>query len=247
MFDEVTLVLCEGPHMASQIAKLGCDPDKISVHRLGVRLAELPHRLRHKSSTHPRFLMAGSFREKKGLVDGLTALGRLAESRPEEQWSLTIVGGPGEHSEGNAIAAQLTEISRRYDIEDRISYTGFLSHAQLIEEADRHDIFICPSVTASNGDTEGGAPVVMIEMAAMGLPVIATRHCDMPTVLAKKNRELLVPERDGDALLRSIKWLLDCPEAWPEFGADNRAHCGLKFDHVAQANRLAAIYDAVSG
>jgi colanic acid/amylovoran biosynthesis glycosyltransferase len=245
MFDEVSRVLCEGPHMASEIAKLGCDPAKISVHRLGVRLAELPYRARHQSSTAPRFLMAGSFREKKGLVDGLTALGRLSDSRPQDHWSLTIVGGPGEHREGKAIAGQLTEIGRRYNIEDRISYTGFLSHAELIKEAEQHDIFICPSVTASNGDTEGGAPVVMIEMAAMGLPVIATRHCDMPTVLGEKNRSLLVSEGDGDALLQSIEWLFDHPEVWPEFGADNRARSNLKFDHAVQAIRLAAIYDAV--
>ena len=34
--------------------------------------------------------------------------------------------------------------------------------------------------------------------------------------------------------------------AWPELGADNRAHCDREFDHVAQAVRLAAIYDAVT-
>lgn len=243
MFDEVTRILCEGPHMASNIAKLGCDPAKISVHRLGVRLADLPYRERHKNSTSPRFLMAGSFRQKKGFVEGLTALARFHKSRPQEQWSLTIVGGPGEHSEGKAIADQLTGIGRRYNIDDRISYTGFLSHAELIEVASKHDIFLCPSVTAANGDTEGGAPVVMIEMAAMGLPVLATQHCDMPLVLGEKNREILVPERDEDALLLSIEWLFDHPETWSELGADNRAHCGQEFDHVAQAVRLAAIYD----
>ena len=66
-------------------------------------------------------------------------------------------------------------------------------------------------------------------------------------VHGKKNRELLVPERDGDALLQSINWLFDNPDAWPEFGTDNRTHCSLKFDHGAQAIRLATIYDAVTG
>jgi len=247
MFDEVTGVLCEGPHMASNIAKLGCDPAKITVHRLGVRLADLPYQARQESSIAPRFLMAGSFREKKGLVEGLTALGKFSESRPHDRWSLTIVGGPGAHREGNAIAGQLTEIGRRYNIEERISYTGFLSHKELIEVASQQDIFLCPSVTAANGDTEGGAPVTMIEMAAMGLPVIATRHCDMPSVLGKNNQQFLVPEQDGDALLQSIESLFDRPDIWPILGADNRAHCESNFDHVAQAIRLSAIYDAATG
>lgn len=245
MFDEVSLVLCEGPHMASEIARLGCDPDKISVHRLGVRLADLPCAARARRRPL-RFLMAGRYREKKGLVDGLRALCNLSRSRPQEDWRLTIVGGPGNCSEGARIAGELRETAMRYKLADRISFSGILSHAELIAQAQRHDVFLCPSVTSSNGDTEGGAPVVMIEMAAMGLPVIGTRHCDMPQALGAKNRALLVGERDPDALTRSIEWLLDHPDSWSEISADNRSHCETHFDHVEQGERLARLYDRVT-
>ena len=247
MFAEVTRVLCEGEHMAAEVARLGCDPAKISVHRLGVRLDDLPFAERTGTAGPVRFLMAGSFREKKGLTDGMLALAELAGRRPDVDWQLTIVGGPGVSPLGESIARELRNIAQRHDVADRVTYPGFLSHAELTATAADHDVFLCPSVTAPDGDTEGGAPVVMIEMAAMGMPVAATAHCDMPGVLAPRNREMLVDEHDVAALGNALEWLVDHRDAWAAIGRENRAHCEAQFDHRVQGRRLAQVYDAVAG
>ena len=60
---------------------------------------------------------------------------------------------------------------------------GYVSRETLREEAYEHDVFLAPSVTASNGDTEGGAPVAIIEMSASGMPIVSTNHCDIPSVV----------------------------------------------------------------
>ena len=64
----------------------------------------------------------------------------------------------------------------------------------------KHDVFLAPSVTASNGDTEGGAPVAIIEMAASGMPIVSTRHCDIPSVVLDGVTGLLAAERDSEGL-----------------------------------------------
>ncbi|MEL7447576.1 MAG: glycosyltransferase [Pseudomonadota bacterium] len=243
MFDEVDRVLCEGPHMADEIHALGCPREKLTVQRLGVDVGSLPFRTRKPGDGPIRFLMAGSFREKKGLPDGLLALARLHARQGLPDWQLTIAGGAGSSEEGAAIEQQLKTIASDHAIEDRVRYAGFVQHSELIALGQSHDVFLCPSVRASNGDTEGGAPVVMIEMAALGLPVLGTTHCDMPYTLGELNRSMLVAEKDVDALSLAVQTLVEAPQLWPQIGEQNRHHCETSFDAFKQGQSLSAIYD----
>ena len=63
LFRQVDRVLCEGPHMAQRIQDLGCSPEKVEIHRLGVRLGEILFAqglgmgaLLSASCWHPRFV-----------------------------------------------------------------------------------------------------------------------------------------------------------------------------------------------
>ena len=54
LFDKVDLILCEGPHMAKQIIKLGCVEERIKVHHLGVETHSIkisPKTLESESAT----------------------------------------------------------------------------------------------------------------------------------------------------------------------------------------------------
>ena len=44
----------------------------------------------------------------------------------------------------------------------------------------RHNVLICPSKHAPDGDAEGGLPFVITEAMALGLLCIGSRHCDIP-------------------------------------------------------------------
>ncbi len=95
LFDQVSLVLCEGEHMAGRVADLGCPLSKLRVHHLGVRLDRLPFRYRSwdPSAGEPlRVLIAAQFREKKGIPYAIDALGRAAASVPIE---VTVIGDAG--------------------------------------------------------------------------------------------------------------------------------------------------------
>jgi colanic acid/amylovoran biosynthesis glycosyltransferase len=109
----------------------------------------------------------------------------------------------------------------------------------LLEEAYRHHVFLSPSVTASDGDTEGGAPIALIEMAATGMPVVSTRHADIPEVLGDG---LLAPERDVDGLVACLRQLIDAPGSWESRAAVDRARVEREFDATIQGRALAAIY-----
>jgi colanic acid/amylovoran biosynthesis glycosyltransferase len=242
LFAEAALVLCEGPHMAETLRALGCPEDRLQVHRLGVDVGSIPFRARARPEGRAlRVLMAASFREKKGLPDAVEALGLLV--RDGREVSATLIGG-GRDAEALREARRIHDAIGRHGLGGRIRLLGYVPHARLAEEAERHDVFLSPSRTAANGDAEGGAPVAIIEMAAAGLPVVSTRHCDIPFVLAEPNRRLLAPERDPEALAAAITDLLQAD--WGVLTAANRALVAREMDGPTQAGRLADLYARVA-
>lgn len=238
MFAGASAVLCEGPRMAADVAALGCDPERVVVHPLGVDLEALPaFRPRSWDGSRPlRVLLAGSFREKKGLPDAMDALGALV--RAGVPLTATLIGdaAPGDDAE----KGRILDAIRRNDLDRRVRLLGFQPHGVLLEEAEGHDVFLSPSVTAADGDCEGGAPVAIIEMAAIGMPILSTLHCDIPTVVAEPNRRLLVPERDPAALADACVRLADAD--WTAIAQANRALVEADFSCGVQGERLARIY-----
>ncbi|MCX7907148.1 MAG: glycosyltransferase [Bacteroidetes bacterium] len=240
LFAQAALVLCEGPHMAARIAELGCPPRKIRVHHLGVSLERLPFAPRRWHPGQPlRVLIAASFREKKGIPYALEALGLLQREVPLE---ITLVGGADGSWRSQRERLRIERVIRRYGLGRIMRRPGFLSHRALLEEAYRHHVFLAPSVTAHDGDSEGGAPVVLIEMAATGMPVVSTWHADIPEVIVARETGLLAPERDPEALAEQIRWLLRHPERWEAIARAARARIEAEFNAIKQGRRLAELY-----
>lgn len=235
LFEHVDLVLCEGEHMSSEVVLLGCPPDKVRVHRLGIRLEDLQFRPRSRSSGQPyRVLMAASFREKKGFPYGLKALQRLLA---EVDLELTIIGD-GSPEERSFVQETISALG----LTRKVRLLGMVPRAQLVDEAYQHHVFLSPSVTATNGDTEGGAPVSIIEMMATGMPVVSTFHCDIPNVVVHETTGFLAPERDVDGLVVQLRRAF-CSEAnWSILGAAARRRVETEFDAQRQGPRLMERY-----
>lgn len=235
LLSSVDLVLCEGPHMASRVIELGLSPERVRVQHLGVERAELAFKPRRWRSGEPlRVLMAASFREKKGLPYAIEALGRL--DLPIE---LTIIGDASEDPRSHPEKKMILEVLAYTGLASATKLMGYQPHAVMLKEAYKAHVFISPSLTAADGDTEGGAPVSLIEMAATGMPVISTLHCDIPEVVVQ--REWLAPERDVDGLVGILRRLIDTPDWTPQLRA-GRIHVEQEFDVRVQAGRLADAY-----
>jgi colanic acid/amylovoran biosynthesis glycosyltransferase len=128
----------------------------------------------------------------------------------------------------------------------KVRLTGFLTHEELLVEAYRHHVFLSPSVVSADGDIEGGAPVTIIEMAATGMMVVSTRHCDIPYVIKDGETGFLANERDVDGLVEHLHWLNDNPESWEKVAIAARTHIERDFNARDQGMRLAAVYKSLS-
>ncbi len=230
LFEVGDLFLVEGQHMQQRLVDLGCPREKIQIQRIAINVADMPWRPRQKIEGRPPVvLFAGRFTEKKGLLYALAALDQL--KREGKSFEFRIVGdGP------------MTEQVRRTIAErEMASYThllGFLEYKSYLRELGKADIFLNPSVTAADGDTEGGAPTTILEAQAMGVPIVATYHCDIPNIVSQGRSALLVKERNSAELADTLRHLLDHPEEWETMGRIGREFVQKFHDIKLEVNRL---------
>jgi O-antigen/teichoic acid export membrane protein/glycosyltransferase involved in cell wall biosynthesis len=246
LFDAGDLFLVEGGHMRGRLVALGCPAEKALVHHIGVDVAAIPFRARVPDpSGEIRILAAATFTEKKGLPYAVEAVGLVQRARPDWKLRLTIIG---DARGGEADAEEKRKILRAIDdfgLADRVALLGFQPQSVLHEQFQKHHIFLSPSVTARDGNTEGGAPVSIIEASASGMPVVATRHCDIPEVVVDGVTGLLAPERDAEALAAALERLVGDPALWARLGLAGRRHIENEYDLAKLGPRLEEAYDAV--
>jgi len=240
MFSQLDAILCEGPHMKGRIVEMGCPDNKVLVHHLGVALDEIPFRARRWRSGEPlKVLIAASFREKKGIPFALEALSQLRRIVPLE---VTIIGDANAEPRNQQEKRNILSTIQKTGLGGVVRMLGYQPSRVLFEEAYRHHVYLAPSVTAVDGDTEGGAPVALIEMLATGMMVVSTNHCDIPEVLAHGAVGLMAAERDLEGLYSRLLQLVDAPEAWEARATAGRAHVQEQFDAKVQGLRLARQY-----
>jgi len=239
MSDIVDQILCEGPFMAQSIEDLGLDSSKIKIYRLGIDLEKIRFVPRkYLPNEKLRFLIAGTFREKKGVPYALEALGLF--SRKNGNIEITIIGDANETEREQLEKQRILEKVKEWDLYKNVRLLGYQPYDILLKEAYEHHIFISPSVTSEDGDVEGGAPVTIIEMAASGMPIVSTTHCDIPFVLSERNKDYLVGERDSRAICEAIDRLIK--SGWDELVVSNRLFIERELDIRNQSQRLYQIY-----
>jgi len=245
MFDRASAVLCEGPHMADQIMAQGGRPEQMRIFRLGIALDQFPYRPRAWAAPEPlRVLIAGRFVEKKGMPYAIDALARIASRVPLE---VHLVGDANDSIASQAEKLRIADAIERGDFTGRVFRHGMIPYGSLIELAYHCHVFLSPSVRAADGDTEGGAPVALTEMAASGMPIVSTTHCDIPYAMGGSDNAWLAPERDADALAGLLLKLVENPDTWRPVLDRARAHVENNYDVVQQGERLAEIYREVIG
>jgi colanic acid/amylovoran biosynthesis glycosyltransferase len=244
LFSQAHLFLCEGSHMARCIVGLGCPDHKVLVHHLGVDISKLEFVPRQwRSGETLRVFIAASFREKKGIPIAIHALAIIARDIRVE---LTIVGDAGSSPDDQKEKASIMEALSSTGLIDCTRLLGYQPHNVMLRESLEHHIFLQPSITASDGDTEGGAPVSIIEMMATGMPVVATTHCDIPEVVGPAFAHLLAPERDVEQLAGRIRLLLSDPDSWAALLKSGRDHIEREYNLEIQVNRLVNIYEGIN-
>lgn len=239
LFAEGELFLAEGAYMAQALVGLGCLADRVNVQHLGVDLDGMPFVSQaERDDEEPVVLTYAVFREKKGLIYALRAFAKVVPTYPSAQ--LRMIGdGP--------LRGELEAEIGKLGLSDRVVLLGLLSHEDALEELKRATVLLYPSVTAADGDTEGGAPVALLEAQAVGTPVVSSLHADIPEILPNETCGLLFSERDVKGLASGLDALLGSAHLREELAWAGRVHVETEHNLSIQAEKLEQIYDTVLG
>ncbi|MFQ5787591.1 MAG: glycosyltransferase, partial [Thermodesulfobacteriota bacterium] len=192
-----------------KLIELGCDEKRIVVHRMGIDVNKFKYCEKKIKSGEPiNILSVGRLVEKKGYEYAFKSIARIAKTRKYIEY---LVAGEGSLKE--TLACLISELG----IEKNSKLLGELSRDEIIKLYEEAHIFILASVTANDNDQEG-IPVVLMEAQAVGLPIVSTHHTGIPEVVSDGKSGFLVPERDEDALVEKLQYLIEHPELWPEMG-----------------------------
>lgn len=241
LFAQGAAVVAEGSTMLRRLEELGLPAAKARLIRnpSPVETLEFAPRRRPDAGAPIRMVFVGRFVEKKGLRHALNALAAL---RPEfPRLRLDIVGGGELEADLRARAERLGLLA---GAEPAAVFHGPLSYGDLAEVMRAADFMIAPSVTATDGDNEGGAPNILLDAQAMGLPIVATTHCDIPEFTAPGRSALLAPEGDAAALADRVRELLLAPERadWGAMGRAGRAHVEAHFSTARVIREIESLY-----
>jgi colanic acid/amylovoran biosynthesis glycosyltransferase len=236
-----SLFLVEGPAMADKVLGLGAPERIVKVLRLGIDTTAIPFLPRSPDPDgRVVVLMAGRPVEKKGHWYGLLAFERICRDFPHVVLRM-IIGGRTPRE--NEHVLRMRRFIEDKGIVDKVEWCGFLSYDRYLEAIRSAHIFLQPSVLAEDGDAEGGAPVTITELSASGMPVVATRHCDIPQIVLDGRSGLLAEERDVDGLATLLARICASPQTWEGMGRAGRAHVEERFDIRKQVRDLERSYE----
>lgn len=231
MFEQAFAVLCEGPAMAKRVAALGCSEERLRVVRLPADAHGLAY-VRRRADDDFLVVMAGRWAAKKGFDTGIRAFARAFKGLGEAR--LLMVGGGEEESRYRAIVAE-ERIGRQVEWAGRLPFERFMT------EIGRARVALYPSRSAPDGDSEGGAPVTLIESQWLGVPSLVADHDDLAWVAAPQGAVIL-SSTDIDGWAEALRGLHDDPGRLERMGAASSTF--VRAHHSPAANLAAreAIY-----
>ncbi|AWO01172.1 hypothetical protein DLD77_05440 [Chitinophaga alhagiae] len=233
LFHKAARIIVEGEFMKGKIVELGCPAHKVAVVRIGIPLGDIPfsYRKRPVGGEPLRILMCANFYPKKGFLRALEAF-RIMLGKGFSFQAQIVGSGPQEQ--------QMKEYVNANGLASRVTFLGSRTLPQIYQLSQNMHLFFHPSETAPDGGSEGGAPTIILEMQALGLPVIATTHADIPHIIPEANH-FLAAEYDAKGLVQQFERLL----AMDDWNA--LSDRGLKFvteyhSNIACAARLEELY-----
>ncbi len=173
-------------------------------------------------------LFAGRHGERKGVLQLVSALARLAEDR---SWHATLAGD-GAFEETRTSASEL-------GIGDRVTIPGWLGATEMEALMRKADILALPSF-------DENLPLSVVEAFADGVAVISTPVGAIPEIVTNDETGLLVAPGDVDGLADALRRLVHDRELRRRLARNARRVFESRLELAGYADRLVATWRQVA-
>ncbi|SEJ58873.1 colanic acid/amylovoran biosynthesis glycosyltransferase [Cyclobacterium xiamenense] len=219
-------------YLKGKIIKLGFPEERIKTIPLGVDVSDYNIlKVKNKKTGH-KLLTVARLVEKKGVYYGIMAFSQLKNKNKELEYH--IVGD-------GLLSDRLKELIEELGLGECVFLHGAKNKEEIFQFYRDADVFVLPSITASDGNTEGQG-LVLQEAQLMELPIVSTFHNGIPEGVVEDETGFLVPERDIDALSEKIGTLLANEQLRTEMGKKGRDLVLERFDNRKLVEELSEYY-----
>lgn len=185
-------------HLLSMASDAGWQARKISLLRCGIELPAFPYREPGPAAVPARLLCVARLVEKKGHEILLQAVSQMV--RGGTPVHLTLAGSGPMHDRLLAMVGEL-------GLEGSVEFLGTVPQIHIPKLMHDSDALVLASRVAEDGDRDG-LPVVMVEAAALGLPVVGTEVSGIPELVTEQSgwtSEPDDPAKFAEAIRSSIE------------------------------------------
>jgi PEP-CTERM/exosortase A-associated glycosyltransferase len=234
--DAVTTI-CEG--LRKDIVARGIPADKVTVIPNAVDLdkfalggsadLQLKEKLGLAGSRLIGFI--GSFYAYEGLDVLLRAVPKLSARMPDLR-VLLVGGGPQD--------AQLRQLAKDLDIEDKVVFTGRVPHDQVNAYYDLLDVLVYPRLPMRLTDLV--TPLKPLEAMAQGRVLAASDVGGHLELIADGKTGVLFRANDADSLVEKVGALLESQQQWPALRSAGRAYVETERNWPVSVARYKNIY-----
>jgi L-malate glycosyltransferase len=171
--------------------------------------------------------------KKYGIEYLIKAFHTVKKRNTDKQLKLLIVGkGSQEHF--------LKQLVKNLDIENDVTFTGFIDHRDVPKYHNMLDIFV--SVSIDDSESFG---VAILEAGACGKPVIVSDVGGLPEVVVNGETGFVVESKNSDAIASSICKLIDDPELRVSMGNNGRKRVQELYNWNDSVKIMISVYDSL--
>jgi glycosyltransferase involved in cell wall biosynthesis len=233
LWEQASLFLCVSEFIRERALDKGFPATKLRVQYIGVDERLFASAPQSSSLSEKKVLFVGRLVEKKGCQYLIEAMQRVQATTHNVR--LTIIGdGP--------LRSSLEK--KALDLGVAVDFLGAQNSSSIRSHMLQSTVFCAPSVTASDGDSEGFG-IVFLEAQAMGVPVVSFRHGGIPEAVNDGETGLLAPEGDVEGLAERLLHYLQDETARRAAGEAARVFVQEHFSLHRRTSELESIYEDV--
>ncbi len=230
-----SVILVNTEFAKKQYVSLGANPEKIQILPQGTD-TEI---FKYVQKPFPKdgcinVLTVGRYSEDKGQEFTIRAVAKLISKG--YKINFTLIGeGPDK--------SRLLLLVRGLGIEQYVQFKSSLSEDELILQYQSAHLFVLSSLRARDGFHEETQGVVLQEAQACGAIVVATKSGGIPECVEDGRSAFLVEDRNSDAIVEKLSWMIENHDQWPKWQRRARIHVEENYDINVLGEKMMSLYN----